>query len=199
MEERALDDEFKKTQQSDAGKNQEEKVPPLYIYDHLLVIPEQFKTTTVRSFALLCCERTKPDATNSGLGFSWKDVYKAVQIPQFQYAAIALDTQQNVAVKSKQEQAIHIHPVFEVPAGVGVLSTILSFSPFILMDHKSWKTWVMRWTLLLQHWLYSSWYKHSMIAQYFAIVNTVTCLFHILFFENNQNHLWRLSKLLHNS
>ena len=126
-EETTLDDETKKTQQSDAGENQEEEIPPLYVYGRLLVIPEQRKTTRYVMYSVV--KGPNPDAMDSGLGFCWKDVYKAVRIPKFQYAAIVLDTQQNVVVKSKQENSIRTRPVFEVAAGVDVLGAILSCFP----------------------------------------------------------------------
>ena len=77
-------------------------------------------------------------APDSGMGFLWKDVYKGVKIPQFQYAACVLDMKGNLLVKSKQENAIDTRPIFEVAQGVDLAYAFYCCVPLLPDGSKVW-------------------------------------------------------------
>ena len=93
------------------------------------------------------------DATESGMGLLWKDVYKVIKIPQYQYSCFVLDLMKGnnskagnngrdkykMVVKSKQKTMIDTTPIFEVSYGVDIVNAITSCIPMLPDGSKTWE------------------------------------------------------------
>lgn len=108
-------------------KISEEDNTPIYVCGRFFSFPEQDNTTSYVVYS--AAKGLDQDAKESGLGLLWKDIYKVIKVPQFQYAAIGFDMDGNMIMKSKQESAVRTRPVFEIAPGVDLLSITLSCFP----------------------------------------------------------------------
>jgi len=104
---------------------------PLYMYGRLMPVKDVDETTSYVVVSIV--KGIDPDSHQSGAGCVWKDLYKIVKMPQFQYAAMILDVstpgQSKLVGKSEQIGNFDIRPVFDVAAGVDLFMSLTACVP----------------------------------------------------------------------
>jgi hypothetical protein len=117
----------------------EDEIINLYLYAR--IIPVRGTSGTASYVIYSTVKGIDADCRESGAGFLWKDVYKVVKIPQFQYAALILDISEysnKIVGKSQQTSALDVRPTFTLAAGVDVPAVIASCVPLLPEGSKVW-------------------------------------------------------------
>jgi len=117
---------------------------PLYIYAR--VVPVRKWGDTTHYVVVSVVKGMDHDAHESGAGFLWKDIYKIIKMPQFQYAAIILDIvttpggqqQSKLVGKSKQAGSFDARPVFDIAPGVDLLLVLSACIPLFPDGNNVW-------------------------------------------------------------
>jgi len=112
----------------------------LYIYARVMPVKGAGGTT---SYVLVSAVKgMDADARESGAGFLWKDIYKIIKIPQFQYASLILDlsspSRNKVVGKSQQSGALDVRPVFDLAPGVDLPTVLFACIPLLPDGCKIW-------------------------------------------------------------
>jgi hypothetical protein len=102
--------------------------PALYVFGRIRVVKKGESSSSSSSsgggtaaFAILSyCKGL--DADNES-GYAWKDIYKAIRKPQFQFASIVLDMNDNIVCKAQQQNMLRADIIFhKVAPGVDMLA-----------------------------------------------------------------------------
>jgi len=117
---------------------------PLYIY--ACVVPVRKWGDMTHYVVVSVIKGMDQDAHESGAGFLWKDIYKIIKMPQFQYAAIILDItttpggqqQSKFVGKSKQAGSLDARPVFDIAPGVDLLVVLSACIPLFPDGNNIW-------------------------------------------------------------
>ncbi|GAX11580.1 hypothetical protein FisN_1Lh058 [Fistulifera solaris] len=117
----------------------EDEIVNLYLYAR--IIPVRGTSGTASYVIYSTVKGIDTDCRESGAGFLWKDIYKVVKIPQFQYAALILDISEysnKIVGKSQQTSALDVRPTFTLAAGVDMPAVIASCVPLLPEGSKVW-------------------------------------------------------------
>ena len=100
---------------------------PLYVYARVQSMPEAGELTKFSVLSIV----VGPDSNTpiTGWGYQWKDLYQGIRMPQFEYAAMVVDMDGNLLLKSYQDNN-HL-PIFEVGPSVDADHAICCCVPLL--------------------------------------------------------------------